>query len=124
EALRDIIGKPRIPLCGLARAIDFARRRQAMVVGPALLTILSWQAASDQRRRLAIEGLGALGDAHAVPLLKKTAEDDAVLASAVRSSIAQIQARCKIATGALSLVKAEEGQLAIVGHAIPHGVRR
>ncbi|MEO1335250.1 MAG: HEAT repeat domain-containing protein, partial [Myxococcota bacterium] len=138
EALRDIIGKPRIPLTGLTRALDAARRRKAMIVGPSLLTILSWEAASDDRRLLAVQGLGMLGTVQAVPILKKAADDDPAMAAAARASIAEIQARCKNATvGALSLAEADDGQLAIVedveegtvalaepGHAIPHDVRR
>ena len=117
EALRAVVARPRISISTLSVAIDMARRRNASCVVPELLQMIDWTSAAEERRVLAIEGLGALGSVDVIASLKRVAEKDreAHVAAAARNAVQQIQSRCQAdVAGALSLAEGDRGQLAVV----------
>ena len=115
DALKRIVARPRLPVESLRTALDIARRLNATPVSAALINMLEWEAASHERRLMAVRGLGALGTIDSVRILKRVVQTDSALASTARSAITEIQNRCKgDAAGALSLADSDRGQLAVV----------
>lgn len=114
-ALKEIVARPRLPLSGLASAVEMARRRNATVVGPELLAMLKWAGISDARRAVALDGLRSVGTVGMIPTLKRIAENAAPpIAEAAKHAIAEIQSRSDDSAGALSLAESDRGQLAVV----------
>ena len=114
DALKAIVARPRLPLSGLRSALDVARRRRASCLTPELLDMLEWEGASDERRLIAIQGLGAVGSLDAVLALKQVAREDVSVAASVRMAIAEIQNRYRSdSAGALSIANNDRGQLTL-----------
>ena len=115
NALRRVVARPRLPVESLRVALKVARRLQADEVVPELLTMLEWEGASDERRLIAVEGLGALASTQAVPALRRVARRDPGLGVAVQAAVARIQSRSRVDTaGALSFTDGDRGGLAVV----------